>query len=114
MRSITVNPSQDPFWHVHASQNPEQIEKFLAIVSKYVAIVKPQYEREYHVRKDENHPPTFEKFWKDVLPEIIARTWIGLIQTTIDSKSVGNYFSTGVFLICRDRTPSLLETVQSS
>jgi hypothetical protein len=80
-------------------RNPEQVGKFLAIVSQYVAIVKPQYEKLYHDRKDANHPATFDEFWRDILPEVVGRTWIKLIQTTVDSKFVGNHFNSLIWRV---------------
>jgi Protein of unknown function (DUF4238) len=74
-------------------RNPEQVGKFLQIVSEYVAILKPQYEKLYNDKKDANHPPTFDEFWLHVLPEVIGRSWVNLIQTTIDSKSIGEHFN---------------------
>jgi hypothetical protein len=74
-------------------RNPEQIGRFLQIVSQYVAILKPQYEKLYHDKRDANHPPTFDEFWQNVLPDIVGRTWVNLIQTTIDSKFVGGHFN---------------------
>jgi hypothetical protein len=80
-------------------RNPEQVGKFLELVSQYVALIKPQYEKLYSSKKDANHPATFDEFWQDILPEIIGRTWIKLIQTTIDSKSVGEHFNRLVWKI---------------
>lgn len=74
-------------------RNPEQVGKFLELVSQYIALIKPQYDKLYNKRKDVNHPATFDEFWQDILPEIIGRTWIKLIQTTVDSKSVGEHFN---------------------
>jgi hypothetical protein len=74
-------------------RNPEQVGKFLEIVSQYVAIVKPEYEKLYYEKKDDDHPATFDEFWQGILPEVVGRTWIKLIQTTIDSKSVGEHFN---------------------
>lgn len=80
-------------------RNPEQVGKSLEIVSQYVAILKPQYEKLYHDKKDANHPPTFDEFWQDILPEVVGRTWIRLIQTTIDSRFVGNHFNNLIWRI---------------
>jgi hypothetical protein len=74
-------------------RNPEQVGKFLEIVSQYVAIVKPQYEKLYHEKRDANHPATFDEFWQSIRPEVVGRTWIKLIQMTIDSKFVGDHFN---------------------
>jgi len=80
-------------------RNPEQVGKFLEIVSQYVAIVKPQYEKLYHDKRDANHPATFDEFWQDILPEVVGRTWVKLIQTTIDSKSVGAHFNSLIWRV---------------
>jgi len=40
-------------------RNPEQVGKFLQVVSEYVAMLKPQYEKLYNDKKDANHPPYF-------------------------------------------------------
>lgn len=74
-------------------RNPEQIGRFLQIVSQYVAILKPQYEQLYHNKKDANRPPTFDEFWQNVLPDIVGHMWVNLIQTTIDSQFVGDHFN---------------------
>jgi hypothetical protein len=74
-------------------RNPEQVGRFLQIVSEYVAVIKPHYENLYNNKKDANHLATFDEFWQDILPEVIGRRWINLIQTTIDSKSVGEHFN---------------------
>jgi hypothetical protein len=80
-------------------RNPEQIGRFLEIVSRYVATIKPEYEDLYRQKKDSGHPATFDEFWQNILPEIIGRTWIKLIQTTIDSGSVGNHFNNLVWRV---------------
>jgi hypothetical protein len=80
-------------------RNPEQVGKFLEIVSQYVAIVKPQYEKLYQDKKDANHPATFDEFWRDILPEVVGRTWIKLVQTTIDSRFVGNHFNSLIWRV---------------
>jgi hypothetical protein len=74
-------------------RNPEQVGRFLQIVSEYVAVIKPHYENLYNNKKDANHPATFDEFWQEILPEVIGRSWVNLIQTTIDSKSVGEHFN---------------------
>ena len=74
-------------------RNPEQVGKSLEMISQSVALDRPRYEKLYQDRKDTNHPPTFEEFWRDILPEIVGRAWIRLIETTIDSESVGNHFN---------------------
>ena len=74
-------------------RNPEQIGTSVQIVSQYVTILKPQYERLYHNKKDANHPATFDEFWQAILPEVVGRTWIKLIQTTIDSEAAGQHFN---------------------
>jgi hypothetical protein len=53
-------------------RNPEQVAKSLGIVSQYVSLLKPQYEKLYNTRKDANHPATFDMFWQDLLPEVSA------------------------------------------
>jgi hypothetical protein len=73
-------------------RNPEQIGRFNETVSRYMRAAKSLYEKEYHLRKDVDHPPTFEEFWEQLRPEVMSRTWINLVQTTIDDKVVGNYF----------------------
>ena len=80
-------------------RNPEQVGRFLQTVSEYVAILKPQYENLYNNKKDATHPATFDEFWQDILPEVIGRTWVKLIQTTIDSKSVGEHFNSLVWRV---------------
>jgi hypothetical protein len=74
-------------------RNPEQVGKSIQIVSRYLMIVKPQYEKLYHDKKDANHPATFDAFWQAILPEIIGRTWIDLLKVTIDDKFVGGHFN---------------------
>ena len=74
-------------------RNPEQIRASLHNVSQYVILLKPQYERLYQNNKDANHPPTFDEFWQLILPDIVGRTWIKLVQTTIDSESAGQHFN---------------------
>jgi uncharacterized protein DUF4238 len=80
-------------------RNPEQVGRFLHIVSQYVAILKPQYEKLYYDKRDANHPSTFEEFWQNALPDIVGRTWVNLIQTTIDSKFIGDHFNSLVWRV---------------
>jgi hypothetical protein len=74
-------------------RNPERIAESLQTVSRYVAMLKPRYERMYHLKKDANHPATFEEFWQIMLPEILDRTGIRLIQTSIDTEAAGRHFN---------------------
>ncbi|MFZ2104492.1 MAG: DUF4238 domain-containing protein [Roseiarcus sp.] len=74
-------------------RNPEQIARSLETVSRFMVAARPLYEREYDLRKDANHPPAFEEFWKEICREVEAKTWINLVQTTIDSEEVGNHFN---------------------
>ena len=80
-------------------RNPEQIRASLQTVSQYVTILKPQYERLYHNKKDANHPPTFNEFSQLILPEVVGRTWIKLVQTSIDNKSAGQHFNNLIWTI---------------
>jgi Protein of unknown function (DUF4238) len=80
-------------------RNPEQIGTSLQTVSRYVMILKPQYQRLYQDKKDANHPLTFEEFWHSILPEVVGRTWIKLIQTTVDSKLTGQHFNSLIWRV---------------
>ena len=86
-------------------RNPEQIGTYLQTVSRYAMILKPQYERLYHNRKDANHPPTFDEFWQSILPEVVGRHWIKLIQTTIDSKFAGQHFNNLIWRVLDFKSP---------
>ena len=74
-------------------RNPEQVAKFHEIVSRYMEIVKPQYNEYFRNRSAPDTPQTFEEFWRATRPEIIGRTWIDLIQRVIDSVTVGTHFN---------------------
>jgi hypothetical protein len=74
-------------------RNPEQISRSLETVSRYMRAAQPLYEKEYNIRRNTNHPPTFEEFWDEIRPDIVGRTWINLVQSTVDSKTVGNHFN---------------------
>jgi hypothetical protein len=91
-------------------RNPEQVAKSLAVVSQYVSLLKSQYEKLYYEKKDANHPATFDEFWQDILPEIVGRTWIRLVQTTIDSKTVGAHFNNLFWRVVEFKSKSTLMT----
>ena len=74
-------------------RNPERIKESLQTVSRYVAMLKPRYERRYYLNRDVSHPATFEEFWQVMLPEILDRTGIRLIQTSIDTEFAGQHFN---------------------
>lgn len=74
-------------------RNPEQISRSLETVSRYVRVCRPLYEGAYRKNKDAASPPTFEEFWAENRPHILGRTWIRLVQSTIDSATVGNHFN---------------------
>jgi hypothetical protein len=74
-------------------RNPERIAESLQTVSRYVTILKPQYERRYHLKQDASSPATFEEYWQVMLPEILDRTGIRLIQTSIDTEFAGQHFN---------------------
>jgi Protein of unknown function (DUF4238) len=80
-------------------RNPEQIGSSLETVSRYVLILKPQYEKLYQNKKDASHPPTFEKFWHRILPEVVGRTWIKMVQSTIDNKVAGPHFNSLIWRV---------------
>ena len=74
-------------------RNPELIERSLRTVSRYIDICRPLYERAYLEKRDASHPPTFEEFWDAIRRDVLARTWINLVQRSIDNFRVGTLFN---------------------
>lgn len=91
-------------------RNPEQVAKSHGVVSQYVSLLKPQYEKLYNDKKDVNHPATFDEFWRDILPEVVGRTWIKLIQRTIDGEIVGAHFNRLIWRVIDFKSTSTLMT----
>ena len=57
-----------------------------------------------------NHPATFDQFWRDILPEVVGRSWIKLVQRTIDSKIVGAHFNNLLWRVVEFKSRSTLMT----
>jgi hypothetical protein len=72
-------------------RNPEQIKRLIEIVSRFIELTKPCYEREYQKLVDADR--SFDDFWFERSHSIIAKSWIRLTQKTIDSKTVGTHFN---------------------
>ena len=74
-------------------RNPELIQRSLRTVSRYIDICRPLYERSYLEKRNANHPPTFEGFWNSIRPQVLAETWINLVQISIDNPKIGTFFN---------------------
>ena len=74
-------------------RNPERIAESFQTVSRYVTMLKPQYERRYQLKRDASYPATFEEYWQVMLSEILDRPGIRLIQTSIDTEAAGQHFN---------------------
>jgi uncharacterized protein DUF4238 len=78
-------------------RNPEQIKRLIEIVSRFIELTKPNYEREYEKLVDADR--SFDDFWRERVSTIIAKSWIRLTQTTIDSRLVGAHFNSLVWRV---------------
>jgi hypothetical protein len=82
-------------------RNPEQIRKFIVVVSQFMDLTKPRLEEEFQLSDDQGDFRTFDEFWQDRSPTIVAKTWIRLTQMVIDSQFVGNHFNNLVWRVIK-------------